>query len=222
MILASGEFTNGKHRCILLVKGCNFLVKKAGGRRSCAILATFETFPAFFPIPFPGWRIAAGQHFLDSTTSREVLKKGKSDVPAKIPGQRICDNWWSPVSGRRLVCVDMTLMGVLVFGPMALLPTTFLEISKPKWGGFLLCISALLCIGCIWMNNQYEWGFAAGNFWTATASIAVPMFLVGCYYIKSAKHLNAKHQIRSTDEPEEEPRLVVNEKTTEKNRVYIG
>ncbi len=72
-----------------------------------------------------------------------------------------------------------TLMMVLLFGPLTVLPASIIDIFKPGRGGLLLCGLADIELAVIALNNLREWGFAIHDAALGSVCIAFPMFLIG-------------------------------------------
>ena len=81
---------------------------------------------------------------------------------------------------------NVTLLIVLLIGPVAILPCTILDYLKPGCGGSILCGLSIIEVVSIVLNNIRQWGFAIHDAALASFSLALPMFAIGTMLIFSS------------------------------------
>lgn len=96
----------------------------------------------------------------------------------------------TPFAGNRYF--NAALFLVLLFGPFAILPCTLLAIWKARWGGIILCTSAIAETVSILLLNQREWGFAIHDAAIAFCVIALPVFVLGSLLFRSDDSADSK------------------------------
>ena len=74
---------------------------------------------------------------------------------------------------------NVTLLLVLLCGPVAILPCTLLDWWKAAYGGIVLCVLAIIEVGVISLYNDREWGFAMHDAALGSLVLALPMFAIG-------------------------------------------
>ncbi len=82
---------------------------------------------------------------------------------------------------------NATILLVLLFGPVAVLPCTLFDWWKPGYGGIVLCGLAILEVVVIALNNLREWGFAVHDAALGSLCLAFPMFVIGTLLFFSGK-----------------------------------
>jgi drug/metabolite transporter (DMT)-like permease len=81
---------------------------------------------------------------------------------------------------------NLTLLLVLLCGPVAILPCTILDRHKPGLGGLALCGFAIVAVVPITLNNIRQWGFAIQDAGVASFCLAFPMFTIGSMLLFSS------------------------------------
>ena len=81
---------------------------------------------------------------------------------------------------------DITLLMVLLFGPVAILPCTILDYWKQGCGGAILCGLSIIEAVLIILNNIRQWGFAIHDAALGSFLLALPMFAIGTLLIFSS------------------------------------
>ncbi|GIX00828.1 MAG: hypothetical protein KatS3mg111_4160 [Pirellulaceae bacterium] len=74
---------------------------------------------------------------------------------------------------------NATLLLVLLFGPVAVLPCTLFDWWKPGFGGIILCTLAIFEVVVVVLNNLQEWGFAVHAAALGSLCLAFPVFVTG-------------------------------------------
>ena len=82
---------------------------------------------------------------------------------------------------------QITLLLLLICGPVIVLPCTLFDLRKPGYGGFVLCSLALVEVGMISLHHVMEYGFNIFNAAGASLFIALPMFVIGSLLLFSGK-----------------------------------
>ena len=81
---------------------------------------------------------------------------------------------------------NLTLLLVLLCGPLAVLPCVLMDRRIPGWGGIALCSMSLVEVGIVASYSVRSWGFAIHDAALGSLVLAAPMFLVGSLFLSSS------------------------------------
>lgn len=96
----------------------------------------------------------------------------------------------SPLAGD--IRFNLSLLAVVLFGPLAILLCSVVETRAPTLGAAILCASTLGGTLAAIVNNYGESGFLVYNVATVMLSISLPIFLLGSLLWHSGKLATSK------------------------------